>query len=177
MAIDVKVVKVHPDAKLPTKAEAGSNGYDVYSVEEGSLLSGKRGAFSIGLKIELPQGYVCWVCPRSGMALKMGVTVLNSPGTVDCVPKGTKISTIDGTRNVEDIFADKNKSIILSYNEETNKVEEDVVSDCWMVNDLELLKITTDSGMVEIPKNKELFTKRGWVKACELTLEDEVLNI
>ena len=43
MAIDVKIVKVHPDAKLPTKAEAGSNGYDVYSVEDGCLLlNGKR---------------------------------------------------------------------------------------------------------------------------------------
>jgi len=88
MAIDVKIVKVHPDAKLPTKAEAGSNGYDVYSVEDGCLLLNGRKGFSTGIKLELPPGYVCLVCPRSGMALKSGITVLNGPGVLDASYRG-----------------------------------------------------------------------------------------
>ena len=79
----IKFNKCHALAKIPTKADSGSNGYDLYAVEDGILPPCKWGAFATGLKIELPQGYVGWICPRSGLALKRGVTVLNTPGTVD----------------------------------------------------------------------------------------------
>jgi dUTP pyrophosphatase len=81
--IDVRFVKTTLDAKVPTKAEIGSNGYDVYSIEDGCLLLNGRKCFSTGIKLELPPGYVCMVCPRSGMALKAGITVLNGPGVLD----------------------------------------------------------------------------------------------
>jgi len=131
MAIDVKIVKAVPDAKLPTKAEAGSNGYDVYSVEDGCLLSGARKAFPTGLKIELPQGYVCWVCPRSGMALKAGITVLNSPGTVDYSYRGiVGVILVNHSDVPFDVKkGDRIAQILFVKTEDANFIECDTLSD------------------------------------------------
>lgn len=86
--IGIKIVKDCPDAKLPTKADPGSNGYDVCSVEETILYPGDRQLLSTGLRLELPAGYACLVCPRSGMAIKFGISVLNSPGVLDVSYRG-----------------------------------------------------------------------------------------
>lgn len=142
-----------------------------------TLLPGGRVLIPTNLHIKLPDNYELQVRPRSGLALKNGITVLNSPGTIDCVPKGTKIKTLNGDILVEDLYNLYNKIIILSYNEELNKIEEDILTDMWIVKDLELLKISLDDTEITIPKNKKIFTKRGWVMAKDLTDEDYILSI
>lgn len=76
--------KVHPDAKLPSYAHEGDAGMDVYAVEDVELNPFTPTLVKTGLIAEIPTGYEIQVRPRSGLALKQGITVLNSPGTIDC---------------------------------------------------------------------------------------------
>lgn len=80
---NLKVVKIHKDAILPNYAHEGDAGLDVYSVEERILEPGERGLIKTGIKIELPRNTEAQMRPRSGLALKHGITLVNSPGTID----------------------------------------------------------------------------------------------
>ena len=80
--------KVHPDAKLPTYAHEGDAGMDVCAVEETWLKPFRPTLVKTGLVPSIPEGYEIQVRPRSGLALKNGVTVWNSPGTVDAGYRG-----------------------------------------------------------------------------------------
>ena len=74
----------NPDLALPARATEFSAGYDIRSAEPGFLLSsGEIKAVATGLVMELPQGIECQVRPRSGLAAKHGITLPNSPGTID----------------------------------------------------------------------------------------------
>lgn len=74
----------NPDLALPSRATPHAAGYDVRSAEEDVLLSpGEIRLISTGLVMELPEGIECQVRPRSGLALKHGITLPNSPGTID----------------------------------------------------------------------------------------------
>lgn len=80
---NVKFKRIHPDAKLPTRATPKAVGLDLYSVEAISLAPGAFHGISTGFEIELPSGYEGQVRARSGNAIKFGVGVVNSPGTID----------------------------------------------------------------------------------------------
>lgn len=84
----VKVKKLHPDAVMPEYAKDGDAGADLYSIEEVSLCKHKATLVKTGIAIELPEGYEAQIRPRSGLALKKGITVLNTPGTVDSGYRG-----------------------------------------------------------------------------------------
>ena len=79
---------VHPDAVLPSYAHEGDAGMDVRAVEDVEILPGSRALVRTGLVANLPDGWEIQVRPRSGLALKSGVTVLNTPGTVDSGYRG-----------------------------------------------------------------------------------------
>lgn len=83
MNLEVKIKRIHADAKLPLQANTGDAGMDLYSIETTMILSGEAKLIRTGLQIELPQGTEAQIRPRSGLALKHSVTVLNSPGTID----------------------------------------------------------------------------------------------
>ena len=80
--------KVHPDAVLPSYAHPSDAGMDVRSVDELTLAPGERALVHTGLVMLLPPRYEAQVRPRSGLALKNGVTVLNAPGTIDSGYRG-----------------------------------------------------------------------------------------
>ena len=84
----VKINRLVPHAKMPTRATRGSGAYDIYSTDELLLAPEGRYAFGTGLAMEIPDGFVALVCPRSGLAIKNGVTVLNAPGVVDSDYRG-----------------------------------------------------------------------------------------
>lgn len=88
MSIQLKVKKIHPDAVLPKQARAGDAGMDLSSVEEKVLLPGEFALIKTGIQIEIPEGTEAQVRPRSGLALKNGITCLNSPGTIDAGYRG-----------------------------------------------------------------------------------------
>ncbi len=80
--------RINPLATLPTYAHPGDAGMDVRSVEELVVPAGGRSLVRTGLVMELPDGYEAQVRPRSGLALKFGITVLNTPGTIDAGYRG-----------------------------------------------------------------------------------------
>ena len=79
----VKFRGIDPSAELPTYAHPGDAGMDIRSIEELTIEPGARALVHTGLVMVLPPGYEAQVRPRSGLALKNGVTVLNTPGTID----------------------------------------------------------------------------------------------
>ena len=80
--------KIDPAARLPSYAHPGDAGMDLFSVEDVSLPPGGRALVHTGLVMQLPPDAEAQVRPRSGLALKHGVTVLNTPGTIDAGYRG-----------------------------------------------------------------------------------------
>lgn len=76
------------DYLIPAYETAGAAGADLKSKEDGILNPGERRLIKTGVFIELPLGYEAQVRPRSGLALKHGITMLNTPGTIDCDYRG-----------------------------------------------------------------------------------------
>jgi len=77
------ITRIHPDAQLPAYAHPGDAGMDLYACERVTLAPMSRALVSTGLHIALPAGTEAQIRPRSGNAFKHGITVLNSPGTID----------------------------------------------------------------------------------------------
>lgn len=89
--MDVKISRLtsNPDLPLPSRQSAHAAGYDVASAEADLVLGpGERRAVGTGLVFELPEGYEMQVRPRSGLALKHGITLPNAPGTIDADYRG-----------------------------------------------------------------------------------------
>ncbi len=84
----VKVLRTDPAAQLPTYAHPGDAGMDVRSIEDVTLAPGARALVRTGLVLMLPPDAEAQVRPRSGLALRHGVTVLNAPGTIDAGYRG-----------------------------------------------------------------------------------------
>ena len=79
----VKIKKLTPDAHTPHYAHFGDSGADLFATEDATLQPMERKAIGTGLTAEIPAGYELQVRPKSGLALKSGLTVLNTPGTID----------------------------------------------------------------------------------------------
>lgn len=86
--IQVKFIKLRQGAHIPQKAHEDDAGFDLYASEDFLLKAHGFGCVPTALSIELPFGYEAQVRPRSGLAAKYGVTVLNAPGTVDAGYRG-----------------------------------------------------------------------------------------
>jgi len=84
----VKVLRENEGISLPGYATPFSAGADLRASEAAVLLPGERASIPTGLRIELPEGYEAQVRPRSGLAIRHGVTILNAPGTIDCDYRG-----------------------------------------------------------------------------------------
>ncbi|OCS93653.1 dUTP diphosphatase [Caryophanon latum] len=81
--MELRIKRMHEDAKLPLQARAGDAGMDLFSSEDTIIPARKWALVKTGIQLELPVGTEGQVRPRSGLALKHGITVLNSPGTID----------------------------------------------------------------------------------------------
>lgn len=82
------ITRVDPDAVLPAYAKPGDAGADLAACEDVELAPGERAMVRTGVAIALPDGYAAFVHPRSGLAAKHGVTVVNAPGTIDAGYRG-----------------------------------------------------------------------------------------
>lgn len=85
MSVQVRFVRLasNPDLPLPARATEHAAGYDIRAAESVVLAPGEIRLVPTGLRMELPEGVECQVRPRSGLALKHGITLPNSPGTID----------------------------------------------------------------------------------------------
>jgi dUTP pyrophosphatase len=88
MSVVVKIKRLTPDAKLPRYEHPGDAGADLVSIAEYTLQPMQRYAVPTGIAAEVPLGFELQVRPRSGLALKHGITVLNTPGTIDAGYRG-----------------------------------------------------------------------------------------
>jgi len=84
----IKIKKLHHDAKIPTYSHKGDAGMDFYSLEDYSLKPNEIYLFKTGLSMEIPLGYELQIRPRSGLAIKNGISIMNSPGTIDSGYRG-----------------------------------------------------------------------------------------
>lgn len=87
--LSVRIVRLDPDLPLPTYAHPGDAGLDLFAREDAVVpAAGGRALVPTGIAIALPLGHAGFVLPRSGLALKHGLTVVNSPGLIDCAYRG-----------------------------------------------------------------------------------------
>lgn len=86
--IDVAVRRLRDEAVLPRQAYAGDAGLDLASCERVVLAPGERATVPTGLAVEIPEGYAGFVQPRSGLAARHGIGVVNSPGLIDSGYRG-----------------------------------------------------------------------------------------
>ena len=88
MSVKVLIKRLDPGVPLPMYAKGGDAGADIVSAVDITLAPGERALVPTGISIALPDGYVALVHPRSGLAIKHGVTMVNAPGTVDAGYRG-----------------------------------------------------------------------------------------
>ena len=88
--------------RIPTYAHPGDAGADLVASEDAVLAPGARATVGTGVSIALPDGYVAFVVPRSGLAAKHGITIVNSPGTVDVGYRGELRVTLLNTDTTEE---------------------------------------------------------------------------
>ena len=86
--VEVLITRLDPSVPLPTYSKPGDAGADITTRVDVELKPGERALVPTGISIALPDGYVALVHPRSGLAIKHGVTMVNAPGTVDAGYRG-----------------------------------------------------------------------------------------
>jgi dUTP pyrophosphatase len=88
MSVEVLIQRLDKDLPMPRYAKAGDAGIDLYSRIDFTLAPGERSLIPTGVAIALPPGFVALVHPRSGLALKHGISMVNTPGTIDAGYRG-----------------------------------------------------------------------------------------
>lgn len=84
----LKVRRLDARATLPTRAYPGDAGLDLYALEEGVLAPGERATIGTGIAVEIPDGEAGLVLPRSGLAARHGIAIVNAPGLIDSGYRG-----------------------------------------------------------------------------------------
>ncbi|SHE72650.1 dUTP diphosphatase [Clostridium fallax] len=123
---DLKIIKIHKDAIIPSYAHEGDAGLDLFSVEEKILKPSQSTLIKTGIKIELPKNTEGQVRPRSGLALKHCITLVNSPGTIDEGYRG-EVGVIMINHGKDDFKIEKGM-----------KIAQLVVKPVWRVNVFEV---------------------------------------
>jgi dUTP pyrophosphatase len=85
---ELRVMKLRDDAVLPSRAWSGDAGLDLSACEETTIGIGERAAVGTGIAVEIPDGHAGLVVPRSGLALRHGISMVNAPGVIDAGYRG-----------------------------------------------------------------------------------------
>ena len=161
------------DNEQPEYAYESDSGFDLRSTEELWVQANDRKLIPTGLRFDIPEGYEIQVRSKSGLALKQGLMVLNSPGTVDCFSEDMKILTIDGDKTIKEL---RIGDIVYSFNEVSLEIEKDVVLSIFDTGVQEILLIDTEHGILEVTPNSEVYTKDGIKLAKNLIENDEIIT-
>lgn len=128
----ITVRRLDPGLPLPEYAHPGDAGADLYAAVDVHLEPGERATVPTGLAIALPDGYAAFVHPRSGLAARHGVTVVNAPGTVDAGYRGeirvTLLNT-DTNTPVKLARGDRIAQMVIQRVERAEFVEADALPD------------------------------------------------
>ena len=130
--------RLDPDLPLPAYAHPGDAGADLVAAEDVELAPGARALVRTGVAVAIPDGYVGLVHPRSGLAARLGVTVLNAPGTVDAGYRGEILVILvnhDRTNTVKISRSDRIAQLVVQRVERAvfHVVDEldDTAARCW----------------------------------------------
>ena len=128
--VKIKIEKIKDNAIIPKYAHEGDAGVDLYSTEDYLLKPGERILVSTGIKIAIPKGYEAQVRPKSGLAIKNGLSIVNTPGTIDSPYRGeVQIIAINlGKENLKIEKQTKGAQMVI------NKIEE---AECEEVDELD----------------------------------------
>jgi dUTP pyrophosphatase len=86
--MNLRIARLHERARLPTRAHDGDAGLDLYALEDAVLAPGERASVPTGIAVEIPPGQAGLVLPRSGLAARHGISVVNAPGLIDAGYRG-----------------------------------------------------------------------------------------
>jgi dUTP pyrophosphatase len=86
--VELRVARLHGEARLPTRAHPGDAGLDLYAAESASIAPGGRASVGTGIAVAIPEGHAGLVLPRSGLAARHGITLPNAPGLIDSGYRG-----------------------------------------------------------------------------------------
>ena len=95
--IELPIQRLRPDAVVPGRAYGGDAGLDLSSCERVELAPGERALVPTGLAVAIPEGYAGFVQPRSGLAAKHGISIVNTPGLVDSGYRGELLVNLVNT--------------------------------------------------------------------------------
>ena len=95
--IELPIQRLRPDAVVPARAYSGDAGLDLSSCERVDLGPGERALVPTGLAVAIPEGYAGFVQPRSGLAAKHGISIVNTPGLVDSGYRGELLVNLVNT--------------------------------------------------------------------------------
>ena len=125
-AVQVLITRVDSSVPIPTYAKGGDAGADISTRIDFTLAPGERQLIPTGISIALPSGYVALVHPRSGLALRDGITLVNSPGTIDAGYRG-EISCVlinhDPTQSVSFKKGDRIAQLVIQRVERAEFIE------------------------------------------------------
>ena len=123
MSPQVLITLLHDDAVVPTYAHPGDAGTDLTAVCKVELPPGGRAAVPTGIAIALPDGFAAFIHPRSGLAIKRGVTVINAPGTIDAGYRGEILVPLHNTNSDESVVIHKGDRIAQLVIQEVAKAQ------------------------------------------------------
>ena len=155
--VTIQVEKCSEDTKIPTYARVGDAGMDIYSTEEVTLAPGEKKLIGTGIKVAIPEGYEIEVVPKSGIALRTGLKVSNSPGIIDSGYRDeVKVIVENSEPSIKDIeytFDDNRNPVIKSilhgksYTiEKGQKIAQIILKEVPMINFQEVKNISEISG-------------------------------
>jgi dUTP pyrophosphatase len=107
--VTIEIKRLDSELPLPEQAYTGDAGVDLYATSDLTLAPGKRGLIHTGISVAIPEGYAGFVLPRSGLALRNGLSIVNAPGLID--------SHYRGELNVIAINLDPDEPITISRGE------------------------------------------------------------
>ncbi len=128
--IEVLITRSDPSLSLPAYAKPGDAGADLCSSEDLVIAPGERALVSTGLSIALPDGFAAFVHPRSGLAIKSGIGIVNAPGTIDSGYRGEiKVIVINHDRAEDFVIkrGDRIAQLVIQRVESAQFVEVEVL--------------------------------------------------
>jgi dUTP pyrophosphatase len=126
------VRRLRSDAVVPDRAYEGDAGLDLAACERHELGPGERAVVGTGLAVEIPEGYAGFVQPRSGLAAKHGITIVNAPGLIDSGYRGEVLVILLNTDRTETFAVEPGMRIaqlVIQAVEEVELVEADELAD------------------------------------------------
>jgi dUTP pyrophosphatase len=126
--LPVLVTRLDPELDLPSRAHPGDAGMDLLARQDATLAPGARALVPTGIALALPEGYAAFIHPRSGLAIRHGLTVANAPGTVDAGYRGeisVALVNLDPAATVHVRRGDRIAQLVVQRIEEVRWLEVD----------------------------------------------------